>query len=126
MPLERARGLPGKLDGRAAAPVEHVDDLFEEMLLRCGVFSGHDLADVHVEEVAPAERVGVCAARIHTRPRAELEPAQIEAEVLVDGDAFVAHPGQVGVDEERRTGAGLGHWRNGITIRPTVPSVGGA
>jgi len=126
VPLERARGLPGKLDRGAAAALEHVYDFLEEMLLRCGVLSRRDLADIHVEEVTPAERVRVCAAGIHARPRAQLEPAQVEAEVLVDGDAFIADPDQVWIDEERRVGAGRGHWKNGITIRPTVRVCGGA
>src|SRR5688500_467878 len=84
-PLEGAL-LAVKLDRRASAASEDVDDLHEEVALRSGLPARCDLADVHVHEVAAAVRVRVCAERIHARPGSQVEREQIEAEVLVDGN----------------------------------------
>src|SRR5207245_8284656 len=64
LPLEGALPLR-RLHRRAAVPVEDVHDLFEEMLLRRGLLSRWDLADVHADAVAAAVGVLKRAERVH-------------------------------------------------------------
>src|SRR5581483_6047806 len=99
MPFEGTLSF-GRVDGGAPAPREHVHDLFVQMALRRGAPAGRELADVHVREVAAAQAVREGAARLHPRPRRELERQQVEAEVLVDRDALALRPLAVGVAQE--------------------------
>src|SRR5207248_804365 len=87
VPLEASLALR-RLDDGAAPTRQHVHDGLEEMTLRRRPTARRDLEHVHVREVAASMTECVGAERAATRPGRDVECEQVEAEALVDGDAF--------------------------------------
>ena len=88
---KKAPGAPLEtvaVDGGAAAPVEHVDDLFEQVLLWLGLARGRDLEHVQVDEIAASTGQRVSAFDLaQARPRLDPEVQQVDAKALDYRDA---------------------------------------
>src|SRR5205823_8251138 len=72
-PLEAVLLAARRLDRRAAAPIEDVDHLLEEVLLRRGRAAGRDLQDIRVDEISPPLEQGVRAERPQPSPGLDLD-----------------------------------------------------
>ena len=98
-PFEAVLAAVAGLDRGVAVTGQHVDDLFEQMLLRRRLRARCEIEHEDRDEVAAALEVHEAAIDAEARPRRGRDREQVDAEILGDRHAFVRRPGGIGVEQ---------------------------
>ena len=103
-PLERLLGAVRQFHDHAAAALKHIEDFVEHVLLRRRTAAGRHFQheDRHPVAAAIEMHEGAAAFVAKPGPGADVAHRQVDAEILMDRNAFFGGPFEIGVEQEFR------------------------
>src|SRR5688500_11450520 len=105
-PFKAPPGAVRKLDLRAAMPLQHIINRFEQMLLGNGRTSRRQLENEHICKIPATFEMRCGGLHTKARPEAEIDLEQIQAPTFVNGDTFLLDPFEVRIDSIARRRVG--------------------
>jgi hypothetical protein len=101
-PFEAAAAAIGQFELRRAVALQHVNDFFIEVPLRCSRFARCDVENKHVGEIAATLEMNGCAVDAIPWPGRGGDLEEINTVILRDRNAFAGEPFKIRIDTVAR------------------------